>query len=81
LPNCSHARGRTRAAIEDEGHRPVTPVRAVKLVGGIGDIGLRLALVVEQADRPAVAVKGEPQADIAYTAYQLDGADGAVTGR
>ena len=44
-------RGRARPAIEQEGHRPGARVGAVELVGGVGDIGLRLALVVEQRNR------------------------------
>ena len=44
-------RGRARPAVEQEGHRPGARVGAIELVGGVGDIGLRLALVVEQADR------------------------------
>jgi len=43
--------GRARPAIEQKGHRPGTWVGAVELVGREGDIGLRLALVVEQRNR------------------------------
>ena len=43
--------GRARPAIEEEGHGPGRRVGAIQLIGGVGDIGLRLALVVEQADR------------------------------
>ena len=49
-PNCSQAED-ARAAVEQKRHRPACAIGAVELVGGIGDIGLRLALVVEQLDR------------------------------
>ena len=44
-------RGRAGSAVEQEGHRPGARVGAIELVGGVGDVGLRLALVVEQPDR------------------------------
>ena len=44
-------RGRARPAVEQEGHRPGARVGAIELIGGVGDIGLRFALVVEQTDR------------------------------
>ena len=45
------AAGRARATVEQKRHRPAGAIGAVELVGGVGDIGLRLALVVEQPDR------------------------------
>src|SRR5262249_36308142 len=44
-------RGGARAAIEDEGDRTAGAIGAVELIGGVGNIGLRFALFVEQADR------------------------------
>ena len=43
--------GRARTAVEQERHRPGARIGTIQLIGGIGDIGLRLALVVEQPDR------------------------------
>ena len=46
--------GRARAgtAVDREGHRPAGRVGAVELVGDVGDLGLRRAVVVLEADRP-----------------------------
>ena len=52
--------GCARPAIEEERHRPGARVGAIELIGGVGDIGLRLALVVEQAER--AGRRGERQA-------------------
>src|ERR1700684_981028 len=45
--------------VEQEGHRTGGRIGAVELIGGVGDIGLRLALVVEQADRTGGRREGE----------------------
>ena len=49
----------TRAAIEQKRHRPVGPIDTIELIGGVGNIGLRLALVVEHADRPCSSAEIE----------------------
>ena len=51
--------GSPRPAIEKESDRPRRRIGAVQPIGRVGDIGLRLALVVEQADRARGRREGE----------------------
>ena len=52
-------RGRTGPAIEHEGHRTGGRIGAIKLVGGISNVGLRFAGAVEQPDRTRGGGEGE----------------------
>ena len=51
--------GRTRTAVEDERHRARDTIGAIQLIGRVGNIGLRLALIVEQADRACGRSEGK----------------------
>ena len=66
---------RARSAIEDESDGARRAIRPVQLVGGVGDVGLRFPLVVEQADRAGRCGKGERPAG------QIEGLLGRRVGR
>jgi hypothetical protein len=61
-PDCAELkprRGRTGAAVEQERDRARGAIGTVELVRSVGDVGQRLALVVEYADRAGGGTKIE----------------------